>query len=56
MKFDQTCLNIDLDAVEKNLTLVQQRSGVQVMAVVKADAYGMGAVPIARALEGKCEF
>ena len=56
MKFDQTCLNIDLDAVEKNLALVQQRSGVQVMAVVKADAYGLGAVPIARALEGKCGF
>ncbi len=56
MKFDQTCLNIDLDAVEYNLSLVRQKTGVQVMAVVKADAYGMGAVPIARALEGKCGF
>lgn len=56
MQFDQTCLNIDLDAVRYNLELVHHKSGTKVMAVVKADAYGLGAVPIARSLEGCCAF
>ena len=56
MRFDQTCLNIDLDAVAQNLALVQEKTGVMVMAVVKADAYGHGAVPIARLLQNQCAF
>ena len=41
---------IDLDAVEHNArVLVRHASGVRVMAVVKADAYGHGAVPVALA-------
>jgi alanine racemase len=41
---------IDLDAVRHNITAVRARIGAaQAMAVVKADAYGHGAVPCARA-------
>jgi alanine racemase len=41
---------VDLDAVRRNLTRVRELAGsAGVMAVVKADAYGHGAVPIARA-------
>ena len=41
---------IDLDAVEHNArVLVRHASGARVMAVVKADAYGHGAVPVALA-------
>ncbi len=40
---------IDLDALTRNLALIRRRAGagVRVMLVVKADAYGHGAVPIA---------
>lgn len=44
-------LVIDLDAVIHNYQNMKRRFGVQVMAVVKADAYGHGMVPVARALE-----
>ncbi|MFF0815519.1 alanine racemase [Rhodococcus sp. NPDC003318] len=41
---------IDLDAVAHNVRLLRERSGTaDVMAVVKADAYNHGAVPVARA-------
>ena len=46
-------LEIDLDALAANLATLRRRAGerVPVRPVVKADAYGHGAVPIARALE-----
>ena len=56
MRFDQTCLNIDLDALCSNLALVRQKTGAMVMAIVKADAYGMGATTVARAAEDSCDF
>jgi alanine racemase len=41
---------VDLDAIARNVTAVRERvAGAQVMAVVKADAYGHGLVPAARA-------
>ncbi|MDT8909678.1 alanine racemase [Amycolatopsis sp. PS_44_ISF1] len=41
---------IDLHALRHNVTLLAERaSGAEVMAVVKADAYGHGALPVARA-------
>lgn len=45
---------VDLDAVRANVELLRERAGsAGVMAVVKADAYGHGLVPCARAaLEG----
>lgn len=56
MNFDHTYVNIDLDAIVRNFAAVQKKAGVPVMAVVKADAYGHGAVQIARLLQGKCAF
>jgi alanine racemase len=46
-------LELDLDALRDNLAVVRELAGpgVPVRPVVKADAYGHGAVPIARALE-----
>lgn len=46
-------LEIDLDALSANLRLLGRLAGpgVPLRPVVKADAYGHGAVPIARALE-----
>lgn len=49
-----TCVNIDLDAIARNFEAVRRRAGVEVMAIVKADAYGHGAVPIAQLLEPQC--
>ena len=56
MRFDNTQLLIDLDAIEANLDAVRQKTGKLVMAVIKADAYGHGAVQVARRLEKKCAF
>lgn len=48
-----TFAKIDLDALEHNFNLLRKRVGedVDIMAVVKADAYGHGGVPIASNLE-----
>lgn len=43
-------LEIDLSAVTQNTREVLRQTGVPLMAVVKANAYGMGAVPIGRAM------
>lgn len=40
---------IDLGAIKNNVRLIRELSGVQVMAIVKANAYGHGAVPVAQA-------
>ncbi len=44
-------MEIDLNAVTHNTRLVIERTGKPLMAVVKANAYGFGAVAIARACE-----
>jgi alanine racemase len=46
-------LELDLDALRGNLSVIRELAGpgVPIRPVVKADAYGHGAVPIARALE-----
>lgn len=56
MDFDNTWVKIDLSAIEANIDAVAAKANVPVMAVIKADAYGHGAVPIARLLEKKCAF
>lgn len=51
-------IEVDLDAVVRNYQEVTKylRPGARCMAVVKADAYGLGAIEVARALEGAgCE-
>ncbi|HZL20329.1 MAG TPA: alanine racemase [Polyangia bacterium] len=51
-----TVAEIDLGAVQRNLRRLRQTvgPGVGIFGVVKADAYGHGAVPVARALEPLC--
>jgi alanine racemase len=51
-----TVAEIDLGAVQRNLSRFRKVVGpsVAVFGVVKADAYGHGAVPVARALEPLC--
>ena len=38
---------VDLDAIGHNLQAIRTRVGVPVMAIVKANAYGHGLVPVA---------
>ena len=56
MNFDNTRVEIDLDAIARNFDAVRKKAGVKVMAVIKADAYGHGAIQIARLLQDKCAF
>jgi alanine racemase len=47
-----TWAEIDLDALAHNVRVLRGRLGAAgIMAVIKADAYGHGALPVARALE-----
>jgi len=56
LNFDSTRVKIDLDAISRNFDAVREKAGVQVMAVVKADAYGHGAIQVARLLQDRCAF
>lgn len=56
MKTDNTYVSIDLDKIDGNFRAVREKAGVPVMAVVKADAYGHGAIPVAQLLEAQCAF
>ena len=49
---------IDLDTIEKNFDALKAltKEGVKAMAVVKADAYGHGAVQVAEKLKDKADF
>ncbi len=53
---DNTYAIIDLDKLRANFQAIREKAGVPVMAVVKADAYGHGAIPVARLLEEMCAF
>jgi alanine racemase len=46
-----TRIVVDLDAIAGNLDAIGRHTGVPVIAVVKANAYGHGLVPVARHLE-----
>lgn len=56
MNFDNTRVKIDLDIIERNFDAVREKAGVPVMAVIKADAYGHGAIQVGRLLQDKCAF
>jgi len=47
--FDRAEARIDLDRIKANIKHLKELSDSSVMAVVKADAYGHGLVPVARA-------
>jgi alanine racemase len=46
-----TRIRVDLDALTHNLRALRAHAGVPVMAIVKANAYGHGLVPVARHLQ-----
>lgn len=54
-KYSRICADIDLSAVEYNFEQMHAnlKEGTQMVAVIKADGYGHGAVPIARLIERK---
>ena len=54
MNFDSTHVRIDLDIIAANFRAVREKAGVPAMAVVKADAYGHGAVQVAKLLQEQC--
>ena len=56
MKFDNTHVTVDLDIIADNFRAIAEKVGVPVMAIVKADAYGHGAIQVARQLQGSCAF
>ena len=54
-KNSRVCAKVDLSAIEYNLKAMKNNipEGVKIMAVIKTDAYGHGALRIARFLEDK---
>jgi alanine racemase len=46
-------LTVDLAAIRENYRLLARRAGVPLIAMVKADAYGLGAVEVAKALDAE---
>lgn len=56
MRHYNTYVTVDLDAIRQNISAVHNKTGAAVMAVIKGDAYGHGAVPIAHALTDLCSF
>lgn len=54
----RTYLKIDLDAIEYNIDNVLRKLAgkAKLLAVIKADAYGNGAVEVGKFLESKCDF
>ena len=55
MYYHRVWADIDLDALTFNLARIREclSAGTEIMVVLKADAYGHGAVPIARHLDGE---
>lgn len=51
---DRAWLEVDLGRIRQNFLNIRRclPDGTDIIAVIKADAYGLGAVPIAKALEG----
>ncbi len=56
--YHRTYREIDLKAIEHNFDLLSKKvaEGVKKCAVIKADAYGHGAVPVAKMLESKADY
>ena len=56
MEFDNNYITVDLDQIAANYQAIREKAGVPAMAIVKADAYGHGAIQVARVLEKDCDF
>lgn len=52
-KYKRVCARINLDALKFNIDSIKKniKDGSSIMAVIKADGYGHGAIPIAKCLE-----
>ena len=52
-RYDRVCALIDLDSIDQNMKQIEKvtKSGDGIYAVIKADGYGHGAIPIALMLE-----
>ena len=55
MKYERIWAEVDLDAIRQNAESMLKKvgPGVKLIAVVKMDGYGHGAVPIAHELEDR---
>lgn len=53
--YSRICARVDLDAVEYNIEMMKRniRDDAKMLAVIKTDGYGHGALPIARMLQEK---
>ena len=58
MEYQRVYAKIDLDAIAHNIALVKKKipSQTKLMLIIKADAYGHGAVPIAKAFSRKADY
>ena len=56
MNYDNTYVSIDLDVIDANFDAIAAKAGTNLCAIVKADAYGHGAVRVAKVLRDKCSF
>ena len=56
MIYDNTYVTIDLDVIDANFDAICAKAGTQVCAIIKADAYGHGAIRVAKVLQDKCSF
>lgn len=56
MEYSNTYAKIRLDIIGENYRAIREKAGAPVMAVIKADAYGHGAVAVAKTLENECDF
>lgn len=48
---ERAWVDIDLGALRQNAAAIARRAGAPIIAMIKADAYGLGATEVARALE-----
>ena len=53
--YERVCASVNLDAIINNIKAIHEKQGegLKIMAVVKSDGYGHGALPIAKCLEEK---
>lgn len=52
-EYERVCAEIDLDAIRHNVSAMKKNieKGTKILAVIKTDAYGHGAIPIAKELD-----
>src|SRR3982751_6210837 len=51
MTVGRAWIEVDLGAIPRNAAAIAARAGVPILPMVKADAYGLGAARVARALD-----